>query len=822
MAQLNWDKFQSLPGATQTYFENVCRAIIRIHYGKYGDFAARAAQPGVEFHLKLHASCALGEPGRWYGWQCRWYGLNSGKAIGNARRNKIREAIRTTESILPDLTDWVLWTRWPLTKGDQEWFTGLSSKMHLHQWTSHEIESYLGGDAEFLRNTYFGEWILTPEKLAAWHEASVAPIRQRWQPKVHQPVDAERRIRAALGEVGSWNSLVEVARDLQKNAREVIADQKKSIPSVRNLVGDASLTASKWATILTETRAALAKGDLGLLQQFFCTDLNSDHGVLGLPHQLRARRQAAALSVANLVANLRLSRDLLQELGRVIGTGLIVIVADAGCGKTQLSAQLTAPSSDRAAGVLLHGRNLSAGQSLDSLAARLTTSSAVPVPSMEALIAAVDAAGQRSGRRLPIVIDALNEAEDPRNWKTLMASLQQTLGRYPNVLVVGTLRGAFAHLALPDDVERVEIKDFGDDALEAIGRYFRHYKIAVNDAELPIELLKHPLTLRLFCEVTNPRRDQPVGIEAAPGSLSALFDRYLEQATARIIELAPHTRQFQETEVARALDEIGIALWTERTKTLDVDTLRRTLGEEGRPWTESIVSALEHEGVILRYPVETPGGYRLGAAYDLLGGHLVANAILARYDASVIGAWAKEPATITALGGPEWHPLGHDIFIALAGLTPRRLGNQLWPMFEGLLRQRALRAAADLEGKYFDEETIKELTRLVVEGSSETREIIERLWNTRSMPHHPLNAHFLSRALGSMRMADRDLRWTEWVRREGREVLSDLRWLEKRWRANAPQSSEADALRARWVMWTLTSTVRELRDQATRTLYWFG
>ena len=32
----------------------------------------------------------------------------------------------------------------------------------------------------------------------------------------------------------------------------------------------------------------------------------------------------------------------------------------------------------------------------------------------------------------------------------------------------------------------------------------------------------------------------------------------------------------------------------------------------------------------------------------------------------------------------------------------------------------------------------------------------------------------------------------------------------------------AEKLRARWVMWTLTSTVRLLRDHATRALYWFG
>ncbi len=71
-----------------------------------------------------------------------------------------------------------------------------------------------------------------------------------------------------------------------------------------------------------------------------------------------------------------------------------------------------------------------------------------------------------------------------------------------------------------------------------------------------------------------------------------------------------------------------------------------------------------------------------------------------------------------------------------------------------------------------------------------------------------------------MAVADRDLRWTEWLRRTHDDVLRDLAHLEQRWRAR--QVRAGDRLRARWVMWTLTSTVRWLRDQATRALYWFG
>lgn len=305
MAHVNWDGFQNLPGAPQTNFESICRAIIRIHYGRYGNFAARAAQPGVEFHLKLHTSCFLGEPGRWYGWQCRWYGLASGTPIGTTRRKQIEEALLTTERVLPDLTDWVLWTRLPLTKSDQEWFEALNTRMRLQLLTAVDVEPYLGGEAAFLRDTYFGERILTPEKLAAWHDESVAPIRQRWQPEVHQVVDAERRLREALGEADSWGSLTEVAQELRADAERVIEDQKKADSSIAKAVGQAATEADAWTSALVETHAALRNGDLDLLQQSLGAKSEIDPRVAGLPHQLRALRQPAALSVANAVADIR-------------------------------------------------------------------------------------------------------------------------------------------------------------------------------------------------------------------------------------------------------------------------------------------------------------------------------------------------------------------------------------------------------------------------------------------------------------------------------------------------------------------------------------
>ena len=135
---------------------------------------------------------------------------------------------------------------------------------------------------------------------------------------------------------------------------------------------------------------------------------------------------------------------------------------------------------------------------LDDLAAQVSIAG-VPVASFDALLAAVDAAAARAGCRLPIVIDGLNEAEAATTWAPLLRSLAVRLARYPSVLVVCTIRAAFLDQAIPAEVREIlHLDGFADDLDEAIERYFTYYKIEAEDAELPRELLDHPLTLKTW------------------------------------------------------------------------------------------------------------------------------------------------------------------------------------------------------------------------------------------------------------------------------------------------------------------------------------
>jgi hypothetical protein len=828
MSPVNWGRFIELPGNPTTNFENLCRALIRRNYGQYGDFAGLALQPGVEFHLKIQAECDLGKPGRWYGWQCRWYDLPSGRALGSARKQKIELAIAKTKEVLPDLSDWVLWTRYPLSKKDQEeWFDKLkaaNSQMRLHQWVSTDVEGLLCGDAEILRSTYFGDLVIFPIKLDSLHTESVAPIKHRWLPEVHQITDCERELQRLLGKVESWDELSKASDKLRQTADQVVKDAKTLEGPLASSANQIAKCGLAYAQELSETVSALANGQIDLLPEKLANrPVLLAPNLLQVPRRLRARRHVASLAVTNAIAEIRIASRLFDTTATAITKKMVAVLAPAGSGKTFLAAQITAESQNRPAGILLHGRDLHLGHNLDDLAHKIVVST-TPVASMERLLAAMDAAGQRSRCRLPIVIDGLNEAEDPRTWKPLLASLKEVLQRYPFILFICTLRTDFAQEALPADVETIKMPGFGEDRYDAILKYFKHYRINFQDAELPIGLLAHPLTLRLFCEVTNPARQHDVGIEAMPGSLSAIFEGYLEKAGERIEELAPRSFRYFQPDVRNALYKIGELLWNEKARSLDMDALRVLLGEEQRTWDKSIVRALEQEGILIKVPGELPNGPRIAAVYDQLGGHLIANALLTKHGRTGVASWLQESGTSKALGdlGPDGHPLGTDTFQALIGLIPRKLDQQLWPMLVPPLREAALRGAADLEGKHLDSATVEELAKLATAKQPPSRDLFDRLWQTRGAVSHPLNADFLHKVLKRISMADRDLRWTEWVRLNRRELLTDVGSFDKKWRQNPGQRDQSERLRACWFMWLLTSTYRELRDSATKALLFFG
>ncbi|WP_404790877.1 hypothetical protein [Altericista sp. CCNU0014] len=686
MPSLDWEKFDSLPDAKSRNFENLCRGLMRLHYGRFGHFKALVNQPGVEFHVKFTESCDLGDASHWFGWQCKLYQRNQNGDLKAASRKDIEDSLRKTEKELPNLTDWVLWTRYTLSKTDQQWYYNLSTQYKLHLWTEEELDTYLSGDGLILRSTYFCELVLTPHNLAERHRIAIQPIRERWMETVHQSVDAEREIRRMLGEASSWEELVEAGESLKKASELILRGIEDAVPKLKPYMASFVNACLEFADTLVHFHEILADGDLDVIQQKLKerkTLISLD--VRSTPRHLRSANHPTSLYATNALDDMFTAQALLDEAEEFLGVGLVAILADAGGGKTQMAAQLTAPQENRHrhAGVFLQGRNLHKGQSLNDLAKSFSING-TPMPSMESLLAAVDAAGKRAGCRLPVLIDGLNEAENPKDWKPELASLSEIVKNFPNVLVVCTLRTgerkrgdweqrrepqtetreSFALMALPDDINTIESEGFGVDADEAIEKYFNYFKINPGDAAIPVDFLQHPLTLRIFCEVTNPKRESEVKIDYFPTSLSPLFEKYIANITERISEMTSLSHTYTTDEVDKAFYTLGIELWQSGKREISEKKFRTAVSDTPL-WDSSIVNLLAQEGVIFKNPGAEPYEYVVTPVYDALGGYIIANALLIKYAQDYSFTWVNEPETTSLFIGDTSHELAFDILRSL-------------------------------------------------------------------------------------------------------------------------------------------------------------
>ncbi len=149
-------------------------------------------------------------------------------------------------------------------------------------------------------------------------------------------------------------------------------------------------------------------------------------------------------------------------------------------------------------------------------------------------------------------------------------------------------------------------------------------------------------------------------------------------------------------------------------------------------------------------------------------------------------------------------------------------GRQFWKEVPDLFRNAALRFSTELDAEYLDKDTVDALLALLKDNPNERTRLFSRLQLTRGAETHPLNSEFLDSVLRAMKIPERDLSWTEWVRKTRTARFNDLLAIEHEWKKNLVSRVPSDRLRAKWIMWYLTSTDHELRDIATRVLYWFG
>ena len=846
---LNWNRFETLPGLAAINFEKLCRGVLRRHFGSFGPLHELKNQPGVEYYIPLNKEhTRLGDKGDIVGWQCKWFQYNADKSLTASGKRQIEHSLSTTKEHIPELRHWILWTHQTLTKADQEWYYDLATQygFELQLWNEDDLDELLSGPALDLKHTYFGELALTAEMLAEQHEKSVAPVLSRWVHEAHQKMQLEHQARQILGEPQAWVGFIEAQNALLTvigSIDEAVQKSEYNQWKVELLEFSASCKVfSDFCGVFENpiNGESIRKID-ELVQSAGKFAKNSIQQVL---RRLRRANLSLAIVITDALAYIKDTKELLDSAHSLLSNQLIAVVADAGGGKTQFSAEITAPSSDRPAGILLLGRVLKSGDNLDTLAQTFTFYGQ-KINNFEALIAAIDSAGDRANCRLPIVIDGLNEAQDPREWKPLLASILPVLKKYQNVVLITTLRtgersrqsrkyGAsdnaesrecFARQALPDNSKVIVSEGFDDDlTLKAIHAYFKIYKIDTDPFIAPLSFFSHPLNLKIFCEVTNPKAGCTVQVAHFPSSVYSLFGQQMQHTASTIANMTNLARRYRERHIDKALYILGQTLWGSGTRSVSEELFRSASGYPEDGWEEDIINLLAQEGILFRDNGDTPFDYLLSPVYDRLGGYLIADYLLKCNTNKDYKAWMQDEDFLKALFGEvmDQHELSEDILYALIALTPKsKPKQQVWQALPENYTRKVLSLSHLIDRDDFCDST-RESYKAQIKEEKLPRKTIEKLRMIRTVVGHPLNADFLSEVLSELSIIDRDLSWTEDIRIHHRDRIHVMEDLVSALKKGYQGNTEAQRLRMVSISWYLASTAIDLRDLATEALFLYG
>ncbi|MGX4801483.1 hypothetical protein [Bradyrhizobium guangdongense] len=519
-----------------------------------------------------------------------------------------------------------------------------------------------------------------------------------------------------------------------------------------------------------------------------------------------------------------------QPEGQLPAAVAMLLRGEAGVGKTH--GILDAASRRDASGLLslvFFGEDVTGADPWAALIAKLGLGN---TQGRDAVLDALNAAGEAIGLPLVIFIDALNEAQpDRRKWQSWLPPMVEQVKRRPFLKLCVSCREIYVREVMPIGLRlpTIEHNGFLGREYEAQFAFFQHYRLGVPAEPLLQEEFANPLFLRLVCEALRDSGAQaiPAGREGIRSIISLLLQAKNERAAMAC------DYDSRDNRVSKAMLRLAGAMAAAGKRTLSLADARSLADELATVQSQSLFAILESESLVSI--IEQPGvglgaeaSYSVRFTFERVGDHLIATQLLdgitdvqaafapggrlhfltANDEAARANAGVLEALSIQL---PEVHA------IELIDVLNADEQSRLWSPFIAGLQWR--------NPQHITNRTV----RLVHErlGSTEhVASILETLFAIAARPDHQLNALFVDGILRRVPLLARDpfwaghledsySGWSNTVR-----VKSGVhRLIETACHGNL--DSLPDAAGAAWatmLAWFCASPDRRIRDKSTMAL----
>lgn len=824
-----WATFEQLPGASADNFESLWRALVKGCYGAVGQFVQYKNHPGVEFLIRLTESSAeFGGVGTVVGWQCKYFQtLRAGRALTSAQRREVEKSLQETRDRCPEVKRWILCVPAKLSRRDVQWLSDKSTELlRVECWSDDDIVGKIdqAHNGTLIRETYFGRLAFTPDDLLYASRVAYEPIKSRWLKDVHFCTDAEREIRRLLFEPESRSDFAVAVANLSEVKPYFRETDGQERSKLLQLIEEFENTANGLVKSFTDGEWFDGRE---LHEKVVCVTRQ----LRVVTIQLKRERNPLALVTQNALHFIRKIDEIASGIIKDVNVPSVAVVADAGCGKTHMSIALVENGSvHRSGGVLMLAKELSREAGIESLIAKIYLRSGYKIQSVVELLVALNEYGERNKCRVPWVIDGLNESQDPSQWKEILSRISLLIKNdYPRVLLVVTLRTgqcstgayydhqnwvaddqlyAYKNACIPDDVKCIVGRV--PDGNQLIQAYFEYYKIHYF-GELP-NMLLHPLSLRLYCQLTNKDRKIEVHPQSLPYDISDIFNAYCDEIAKHISENKAISNRKRVSDYRRNIQDLGKCVWDACDRAVPIEELYAIFPKVEGGWESEWENVLSHEGLILVRPDWTDKRKKVfEITFDALGGYLVADWLLTQPKEWLSGL-LKSQEFVERIAKRK-HPLGEDILAFMVWLFSRiNYGDAFYNKVTGDIRDAALRKTIDIDGKYINSKIRSDFVRQCRMDGSFAENCYYRIFSRSFVTNHPIDSAFLDDALAPFAAAERDASWGRWVYRNRKGIFGRLSHI-----LDVVQHVSQGEIRQLFFVlkWLLVSNVRSIRDRAT-------
>ncbi len=880
---MNWSKLKPFNRSQNKSFEQLCYQIAKIkfkHSGEFWPIDDSGGGDGVEFFLILTSGIEWGWQAKFYDGNARLSYSNRKSKIKESLRKALNEHPKLTRWYLCTNSDLTPTERnWFSQELVNEVPAG--RKVKIIHWGDSNVHAFLNQpDYAGLKNSFFNDLELNKKWFNDTFDKFFKTVESKFEEELHTedtnlrydyigPLLANHDLRERLENY--LNSLKLYFEDFKNDLNELKTINLKGIEweVVRESYVKKYETAipycDKLIIRLEEILRKISPNDINAVMEM--SPVNFINPLLKIKEEAREIESLKKLKFTpdyniqehidkyRLNQAIRLKHGPSSNLSKVIDEIRYIfdhsktaklqhlhLLGRGGIGKTHLSVSLAKEFIDQGfpaiflPAIKFTGTISIESQILDLLDIKSNYSFLELLQTLQIL-------GQIYNCRVPIIIDGINESVDAtgglnKRWAVDLDGIEEQVSRYSNLILLTTCRTSYRDVLWKKNHDGIHtLYGFNDpnDIKLLVDKYFKKYKIKSDLTYLSLRQFSTPLMLRIFCEVKNPNRSEEVQVTLGMDSVYDVFDAFITHCDktiyTRLINdfgLPPKT-EYKKV-ASNNLPKVAKLLWETNSRSITFDTFWKAIDLDGVNYNISKTKALESEGIlIIRDWVQE--GEVVGFTYDLLGGFLIADYLIGNNeDLGALILSQDFDKKLLVEDHLQKHPLHEDIFECFAALLPVRTGNylhQIAPKVEKYSQAHYISISSlfAISSQFIDEKQQQIVTQLFEYG--ENREwLLQKAEEVFFVSDHPFNMAYWSKELHKLSLVERDILWAESFRHMDDERLwATIDAFELQCRSSKSQSlleKQRTDLVAIYYMWSLSSTVSQLRDRVTKALYWYA